>query len=58
MLSSIARVFLAFNINLHDARITTLGQRAEDVFILAHPELGDVEFAKGFQARLVKELRP
>ena len=58
LLSSIAKVFLAFDVNLHDARIATLGQRAEDVFILAHAELGNVEFAKEFQARLVKELRP
>jgi [protein-PII] uridylyltransferase len=58
LLSAIARVFLAFNVNLHDARITTLGQRAEDVFILAHPQLGNVEFAREFQARLTTELRP
>ena len=58
LLSSIARVFLAYNVNLHDARVTTLGQRAEDVFILAHPQLGDVEFATAFQAKLSKELRP
>ena len=58
LLSAIARVFLAFDINLHDARITTLGQRAEDVFILAHPHLGDAAFAKEFQGRLAKELRP
>ncbi len=58
LLSSIARVLLAAGIDLHDARITTLGQRAEDVFILAHPELGDAEFACEFQAKLAKELRP
>ena len=58
LLSSIARVFLAFHIDLHDARITTLGQRAEDVFILAHPQLGEAGFAEDFQAKLVKELRP
>ncbi len=58
LLSAISRIFLEFNISLHDARITTLGQRAEDVFILAHPHLGDEEFAKEFQAKLAKELRP
>ena len=57
LLSSIARVLLAFNVNLHDARVTTLGQRAEDVFILAHPQLGDSEFAMEFQTKLAKELR-
>ncbi len=58
LLSSIARVLLAFDINLHDARITTLGQRAEDVFILGHKKLGNTAFAQEFQDKLVKELRP
>ena len=58
LLSTIARAFLAFDINLHDARITTLGQRAEDVFILAHPQLADAAFAKEFQTRLANDLRP
>ena len=58
LLSTIARVFLTFDINLHDARITTLGQRAEDVFILAHPQLADAAFANEFQSKLAKELRP
>ena len=58
LLSAMARVFLAFGVNLHDARITTLGQRAEDVFVLAHPQLVDEEFAREFQQKLTAELRP
>ena len=58
LLSAMARVFLDFGVNLHDARITTLGQRAEDVFVLAHPKLGDAEFAREFQQKLTSELRP
>ncbi|MEO8136197.1 MAG: [protein-PII] uridylyltransferase [Betaproteobacteria bacterium] len=58
LLSSIARVLLASGVDLHDARITTLGQRAEDVFILAHPRLGDAGFGGELQAKLAKELRP
>ncbi len=58
LLSAIARLFLEFSISLHDARITTLGQRAEDVFVLAHERLGDEEFANELQARLTKELKP
>jgi [protein-PII] uridylyltransferase len=34
LLSTIARVLLEAAINVHDARITTLGSRAEDVFII------------------------
>ena len=52
-----ARVFLAFDVNLQDARITTLGQRAEDVFIVANKKLGDAAFAAEFQAALIAELR-
>ncbi len=57
LLSSIARVFLRFEVNLQDARITTLGQRAEDVFIVANRKLGDAAFAADFQAALIAELR-
>lgn len=57
LLSSIARVFLNFDIDLHDARITTLGQRAEDVFIVASKKLGDAAFAAEFQAALIAQLR-
>ena len=57
LLSSIARVFLQFDVNLQDARITTLGQRAEDVFIVANKKLGDAVFAAEFQAALIAELR-
>ena len=52
-----ARVFLAFEVSLQDARITTLGQRAEDVFIVASKRLGDAAFAAEFQAALIAELR-
>ena len=57
LLSSMARVFLAFDVNLQDARITTLGQRAEDVFIVANKKLGEAAFAAEFQAALIAELR-
>ena len=57
LLSSMAKVFLAFHVNLQDARITTLGQRAEDVFIVANKKLGDAAFAAEFQMALITELR-
>ena len=42
LLSAIARVLAVYHVNLHTAKIVTLGERAEDVFIvsgdtLAHP---------------------
>ena len=58
LLSSIARTFLQFEVNLHDARINTLGQRAEDVFIVANRKFADANFAVEFQAALTRELRP
>ena len=58
LLSSIARVFLSHDVYLHDARITTLGQRAEDVFIVANPKLGDTAFVHDFKSTLTQELRP
>ena len=57
LLSSMARVFLAFDVNLKDARISTLGARAEDVFIVANKKLGDAAFAGEFQAALILQLR-
>ena len=57
LLSSIARVFLQFDVNLHDARINTLGQRAEDVFIVANKKLANAAYAAEFQAALSRELR-
>jgi [protein-PII] uridylyltransferase len=39
LLSSLARIFLAHGLNLIDARVTTLGARAEDVFVVNGPEL-------------------
>ena len=57
LLSSIARVFLQFDVNLHDARINTLGQRAEDVFIVANKKFANAAYAAEFQAALSRELR-
>jgi [protein-PII] uridylyltransferase len=41
LLSSMARVFYRHGLNLIDARVTTLGARAEDAFVLDGPELED-----------------
>jgi len=39
LLSAIARVFLARGLNLVDARVTTLGARAEDAFVVNGPAM-------------------
>jgi [protein-PII] uridylyltransferase len=38
LLALLARAFKACNIRLHDARITTLGERVEDTFIISHKD--------------------
>ena len=57
LLSSVARVLLRFEVDLQDARITTLGQRAEDVFIVANKKLDEAAFARAFQAALIADLQ-
>ena len=53
LLSAIARVLLRNELNLIDARVTTLGARAEDVFVVngAHVE------TEAARAALIAELR-
>ncbi len=41
LLSALARVFLAEGLNLVDARVTTLGARAEDAFVVNGPAMED-----------------
>ena len=38
LLSGIGQVFIALNIQLHDAKITTIGSRAEDIFYVTNLE--------------------
>lgn len=58
LLSTIARVLLKFDINLHDARVSTLGQRAEDAFVIENAQLADAEFNRKLRTRLVAQLAP
>ena len=53
LLSAIARLLLKQGLNLVDARVTTLGARAEDVFVVN----GDAVEAEPSRAALVEELR-
>ena len=57
LLSRIARVLTAYDINLHTAKINTLGARAEDVFLVTGHVLYDAKRVVRFEADLVEQLR-
>lgn len=57
LLSRIARVLTAYDINLHTAKINTLGARAEDVFIIAGAALGNPKTVVRLESALVEQLR-
>ena len=42
LLSTIAHTFIELNLDLHAAKITTIGERAEDLFILTCHEGGQL----------------
>ena len=57
LLSRIARVLTAYDINLHTAKINTLGARAEDVFLITGSALHDSKRVVRFEADLLEQLR-
>jgi len=57
LLSRIARVLTAYDINLHTAMINTLGSRAEDTFLITGPALSDPKTVVRFESDLVEQLR-
>jgi len=54
LLSSLARIFLRHGLNLIDARVTTLGARAEDTFVVNGPRLEDPETRDNIAGELCK----
>ena len=52
LLSSVARIFFKHALNLIDARVTTLGARAEDAFVVSGAALED----DGVRKEIVEEL--
>jgi [protein-PII] uridylyltransferase len=56
LLSAIAREMLAAGLNLVDARVTTLGARAEDVFVVTGAALEDEAGREAFAAGLRRVL--
>ena len=56
LLSSIARVLLEHRVSLEDARVNTLGQRAEDVFVIEGAALESERMRLGLREAVAKVL--
>jgi [protein-PII] uridylyltransferase len=56
LLYGIARVLSGYHVNLHTARINTLGDRAEDVFLLSGEALGNPRTVLQLEQELLKDL--
>ncbi|HSC74626.1 MAG TPA: ACT domain-containing protein, partial [Pseudomonadales bacterium] len=59
LLARIARVFVEFGIRIHNAKITTLGERVEDVFFVTDQEgkpLSNPEFCAALQTEICEQL--
>jgi [protein-PII] uridylyltransferase len=57
LLSRVARVLTAYDVNLHTAKINTLGARAEDVFLVSGEALKDSKTVVRLESELVEQLR-
>lgn len=57
LLSRISRVLTAFDINLHTARINTLGARAEDIFVISGSALNTPKSRVQLESALLDQLR-
>jgi [protein-PII] uridylyltransferase len=57
LLSRIARVLTAYDVNLQTAKINTLGARAEDVFLVAGAALRDAKTVVRLESALAEQLR-
>ncbi|MEW6313224.1 MAG: [protein-PII] uridylyltransferase [Pseudomonadota bacterium] len=57
LLSRIARVLVSYGINLHSARIATLGERAEDTFLITGDMLNDAKAVLRFEGDLLAALQ-
>ena len=59
LLAHLASIFLRYDLNLYNAKITTLGERVEDTFYVTdhnHNPLTDIEFSKQLQEVICTEL--
>jgi [protein-PII] uridylyltransferase len=57
LLSRIARVLTKYDINVHTAKINTLGARAEDVFLITGDALRNAKSVIRLESDLVAQLR-
>ena len=57
LLSRIARVFLTYGIDLHTAKINTLGARAEDTFLITGDALNDPKKVVRMESELIETLK-
>ncbi len=58
LLYSIARVLTQHGLNVHSAKVLTLGERAEDVFLVSGPELDDARSQLDIEQDLLLALAP
>jgi len=59
LLALLAQAFKRCNLRLHDARITTLGEKVEDTFIISHKDdtpINDIEDRKNIEQTIKKQL--
>lgn len=57
LLSRISRMLTAFDINLHSAKINTLGSRAEDTFVVSGNIFNNSKMTVQFESKLLDQLR-
>ncbi|MES2561227.1 MAG: ACT domain-containing protein, partial [Pseudomonadota bacterium] len=57
LLSRIARLLTTYDINLHTAKVNTLGARAEDIFLITGAALHEAKRVVRLEADLVEQLR-
>ncbi|MEN3111529.1 [protein-PII] uridylyltransferase [Uliginosibacterium paludis] len=57
LLFLIARTLIEHDINLETAKIATLGERAEDTFLVSSPNLGNSAHTIKLEAALIEQLR-
>jgi len=57
LLYRVARRLASYHLNLHSAKISTLGDRAEDVFLVSGPALADSKAVLKLEQELLDELQ-
>ncbi len=57
LLYGVARILSGYRVNLHTARINTLGDRAEDVFLISGDALANSKTVLQLEQELLKELQ-